>query len=111
MSATPLLAQKCRPLPAGTPPLPPGEIASLLKLLPGWTLAGGAIEKAYRFGDYYETIAFVNAIALVAHREDHHPDMSVGYNLCRVAFSTHSTGGISMNDFICAAKIEAMAAM
>ena len=111
MSTTPLLAQKCRPLPAGTPPLSPDEIATLLRLVPGWALAGSTIEKSYRFGNYYETIAFVNAIALVAHREDHHPDLSVGYNACRVAFSTHSTGGISMNDFICAAKIEALASM
>ena len=103
-----LLAQKCRDLPAGTPPLTDAEITALLQLTPGWTHSGGAIHKTFRFDNYYQTIAFVNGTALIAHREDHHPDMTVGYNQCRVAFNTHSIGGISMNDFICAAKLEAL---
>lgn len=110
-TSSPLLAQKCRDLPVGTAPLSDGEIASLLQTLPGWEHEGGAIAKSYRFGNYYETMVFVNAVALVAHHEDHHPDMVVGYNRCRVAFNTHSIGGISMNDFICAAKLEAMASL
>ena len=68
----------------------------------------GRIFKIYRFANYHETIAFVNAIAWVSHHTDHHPDLEVGYNRCRVAYSTHSVGGISLNDFICAAKIEAL---
>ena len=103
-----LLAQRCRDLPAGTPPLTDAEISALLQVTPGWTHAGGVIQKTYRFGNYYQTMAFVNGVALLAHRENHHPDMAVSYNQGRVAFNTHSIGGISMNDFICAAKLEAL---
>jgi 4a-hydroxytetrahydrobiopterin dehydratase len=101
-----LAEDHCRPLPAGTAALKRAEIDSLLKEVPGWSYDGKVISKTYSFEDYYETMAFVNALAWVAHREDHHPDLSVGYNRCRVEFSTHSIGGISRNDFICAARIE-----
>ena len=107
---THLADRKCRPLPAGTSALDRGRIDSLLKEVPGWTCDGKVIAKSWAFGNYHETMAFVNAVAWIAHREDHHPDMSVGYNRCRVEFSTHSIGGISENDFICAAKIEALGA-
>jgi 4a-hydroxytetrahydrobiopterin dehydratase len=103
---TPLSSSRCQPLPSGTPALTKAEIDSLLKEVPGWSYDGKVIAKAYSFKNYYETMAFVNALAWIAHREDHHPDLSVGYNRCRVEFSTHSIGGISRNDFICAAKIE-----
>jgi len=106
-----LLTQKCRDLPADTPPLGAAEIAALLRMTPGWTHADGVISKTYGFKHYYETMAFVNGVALIAHREDHHPDMVVSYNRCRVAYNTHSIGGISMNDFICAAKLEALASI
>ncbi len=98
----------CRPLPAGTPPLGQAQIDAALAQLPGWEHRDGAIGKTFAFGNYAETIAFVNAVAGIAQREDHHPDMSVGYDKCRIAYSTHSVGGISENDFICAAKIEAL---
>ena len=106
-----LLTQKCHDLPAGTPPLSDTEIDALLRMTPGWAHAGAVITKTYSFSNYYETMAFVNAVALIAHREDHHPEMAISYNQCRVAFNTHSIGGISMNDFICAAKLEALAAI
>ena len=98
----------CRPLPAGTPPLTPAQIEAGLARLPGWEHAGGAIVKSFSFSNYAETIAFVNAVAWIAQREDHHPELLVGYDRCRVAYHTHSVGGISGNDFICAAKIEAL---
>ena len=68
------------------------------------------IRRTFSFGDYYKSMAFVNAVAWIAHREDHHPDMTVGYNKVTVAFSTHSVSGLSENDFICAAKIDALGA-
>ncbi len=105
-----LSGKKCQPLPAGTPALTRARIDALLKEVPGWAQDGKVITKSWSFKNYHETMAFVNAVAWVAHREDHHPDMSVGYNRCRVEFSTHSIGGISENDFICAAKIEALMA-
>ncbi|HEX9570643.1 MAG TPA: 4a-hydroxytetrahydrobiopterin dehydratase [Burkholderiales bacterium] len=107
---TTLAGKKCRPLPAGTPALTRARIDALLAEVPGWAFDGKVIAKSWSFKNYHETMAFVNAVAWVAHREDHHPDMSVGYNRCRVEFSTHSIGGISENDFICAAEIEALGA-
>jgi 4a-hydroxytetrahydrobiopterin dehydratase len=103
-----LTEMKCRDLPAGTPALTRARIDELLREVSGWSNDSKVIAKTWSFKNYYETMAFVNAVAWVAHREDHHPDMSVGYNRCRVEFSTHSIGGISQNDFICAAKIEAL---
>ena len=73
-------------------------------------LNNGAIEKTFPFKNYHETIAFVNALAWVAHTEDHHPDLTVSYARCVVRFNTHSVGGISVNDFICAAKADALVA-
>ena len=86
------------------------EIEAHLQMVSGWALAGGSIEKTYRFANYHQTIAFVNALAWVANREDHHPDLSVHYDRCVVRFNTHSVGGISVNDFICAAQLDALGA-
>lgn len=66
------------------------------------------ITKNYHFKNYHETMAFVNATAWVSHREDHHPDLAVSYNACKVSYTTHAIGGLSENDFICAAKIDAL---
>lgn len=76
--------------------------------LPGWQLvpSGKGIEKEFRFDDFHRTMAFVNAVAWIAHVEDHHPDMKVSYPSCNVYFATHDVGGLSLNDFICAAKVE-----
>ena len=84
------------------------QVTEQLKKLNGWEKKGDAIRKTFSFKNYYETMAFVNASAWVSHREDHHPDMMVGYNQCRVTYSTHAVGGLSENDFICAAKLDAL---
>ena len=86
----------------------PEQVQSHLSQAPGWTLTDGAIQKRYEFADYHHTMAFVNALAWVAHAEDHHPDLLVSYSRCTVRFNTHSVGGISINDFICAAKVDAL---
>ena len=103
-----LSERMCKPQSGGTPPLAQAKIDEYLRQVPGWEHSDGAIRKSYSFKNFYETMAFVNMVAWVAHREDHHPDMLVGYNKCKVAWSTHSVGGISMNDLICAAKIESL---
>ena len=108
MNADDLAHKKCRPCEGGVSPLKPREIEQLLAQLPGWQLRNGAITKSYEFKNYYQTMAFVNAVAWIAHREDHHPDMTAGYNKCTVDYSTHAIGGLSENDFICAAKIDAL---
>jgi 4a-hydroxytetrahydrobiopterin dehydratase len=106
MTADDLAHNKCKPCEGGVAPLAEAEIRSLLKRLTGWEYANGRIAKTYSFRDYYQTIAFVNATAWVSHREDHHPDLAVGYNQCRVEYVTHAIGGLSENDFICAAKLD-----
>jgi len=99
---------KCKPCEGGVPPLSEAEAAALMAALAGWMREGSAIVKTYRFKNYYETLAFVNATAWISHREDHHPDLAVGYNQCQVSYTTHAIGGLSENDFICAAKIDAL---
>lgn len=83
-----------------------------LATLSGWELVGSAttpvIRKTYRFANFYETMAFVNAVALIAHQQDHHPDLEVGYNRCQVSLNTHDVGGISETDIDCARRIEAL---
>jgi len=111
MSAADLAAKKCKPCEGGVSPLKPPEIATLLDQLDGWQLRDGVITKTYEFKNYYQTMAFVNAAAWVAHREDHHPDMTVGYSKCTVNYSTHAINGLSENDFICAAKLDALFAL
>lgn len=108
MSINPPAQRSCRPLPAGAPPLAQAQIDTALARLPGWEHRDGAIGKTFSFHAYADTIAFVNAVAAIAQREDHHPDLQVGYDRCRVAYRTHTVGGISENDFICASKIEAL---
>jgi 4a-hydroxytetrahydrobiopterin dehydratase len=98
-----LASTNCR---SGALRLGTDELAAQLSILDGWALTGGRIEKMFHFADYHHTMAFVNALAWVAHREDHHPDLAVHYNRCVVAFSTHDAGGVTQNDVICAAKAE-----
>ncbi|HKK01921.1 MAG TPA: 4a-hydroxytetrahydrobiopterin dehydratase [Desulfuromonadales bacterium] len=98
----------CTPCAGGTPPLDEERTAQLLEALPGWELCGSEIARTFTFKNYFRTIAFVNAIAWIAHRENHHPDLEVGYNSCRVRYSTHAIGGLSENDFICAARVEGL---
>ncbi|MBI4995313.1 MAG: 4a-hydroxytetrahydrobiopterin dehydratase [Rhodocyclales bacterium] len=84
------------------------EIAERMKDLEGWSRDDDTIVKTYRFANYHETMAFVNATAWISHRSDHHPDLTVGYNQCTVAYTTHSAGGLSRKDFDCAAKVDAL---
>lgn len=94
-------------------PAADGEIDTWLAELHGdWSLGDerGSLSRRFRFGNYYETIAFVNALAWIAHAQDHHPDLEVGYNRCLVVFRTHSVGGLSENDFISAARVDQLTA-
>jgi 4a-hydroxytetrahydrobiopterin dehydratase len=101
-----LSALDCR---AGASLLSAPELQRHLRALAGWSHDSKRLVKIFKFANYYETIAFVNAIAYVAHRQDHHPDLSVHYNRVEVVYSTHDAGGVTLNDCICAAKIEALA--
>jgi 4a-hydroxytetrahydrobiopterin dehydratase len=105
-----LKLQNCRPLSGPQHLLPATEVNAYLAELKGWDLVedGQAIVKTYRFENYHQTMAFVNALAYIAHREDHHPDLGVHYNRCVVRYSTHDVGGLSMNDLICAVKCDGL---
>jgi len=76
----------------------------------GWKLIDGSIERTFKFANYHEAMAFVNAMAWIAHREDHHPDAAFGYNRCTLRFNTHDVNGISVSDFHCAAAVNALLA-
>lgn len=115
-----LKEKRCQSCEGGIPPLTMEQIQDYLKALPEWKLSqdqsqnhnqnsnnqGPVIYRDFEFKNYYKTIAFVNAVAWMAHQENHHPDLTVGYNHCRVQYSTHAIAGLSENDFICAAKID-----
>jgi 4a-hydroxytetrahydrobiopterin dehydratase len=104
-----LANRKCKPCEGGTPPLTPERAAQLLtEVSSAWSLTENAhaIRREFAFKDFYRTMSFVNALAHIANIEDHHPDLEIGYNYCRVTFTTHAVRGLSENDFVCAAKID-----
>ena len=105
---TPLLEQHCQDIPKGSKALIIPRIESHLAQMQGWEapLNYFYIEKKYNFKNYHQTVAFVNAVTWIAHKEDHHPDIKFGYNQCTITLSTHTIKGISQNDIIMAAKID-----
>jgi 4a-hydroxytetrahydrobiopterin dehydratase len=98
----------CRPCEEGISPLSDADVNRFLKRLAGWAPSSGVIMKRFEFKNYYQTMAFVNAVAWIAHSEGHHPDLVVSYRSCLVRYTTHAIGGLSENDFICAAKVDAL---
>jgi 4a-hydroxytetrahydrobiopterin dehydratase len=110
---TPLSEKRCKPCEGGVPPLAADEVATLSPSLHAdWTVGsnGQALLRTFEFPGYYRTMAFVNAVAWIAHVEGHHPDLEVGYNRCVVRWTTHAVGGLTENDFICAAKVDRLTA-
>ena len=106
---TDLTAKKCIPCEGGVDPLTREQAQSLMQQLSGdWRLAddGKSIHREWKFRNFFHTMSFVNAVAHIANAEDHHPDLEVGYGTCRMKFTTHAIGGLSENDFICAAKVD-----
>jgi 4a-hydroxytetrahydrobiopterin dehydratase len=112
MDFTDLLTARCAPLRGDAHRLSQAALTEWLEHHAGWALDvdGNVLEKRFAFADFYKTMAFVNALAWLAHRHDHHPDASFGYNYCVVRFSTHDVGGISRNDLICASQTDALLA-
>ena len=103
-----LASKTCIPCKGGMEPLQGPQLDALLAQVSKWNLSpqGHSIERNFKFKNYYKTMAFVNALAYISHQQDHHADLEVGYNHCRVIFSTHAIGGLSESDFICAARID-----
>jgi 4a-hydroxytetrahydrobiopterin dehydratase len=106
-----LTARKCVPCEGGVQPLSLAQAQTLMKQLqPEWKLAEDAksIASEWKFRNFFHTMSFVNAVAHIANAEDHHPDVELGYGYCRIRYNTHAINGLSENDFICAAKIDAL---
>jgi 4a-hydroxytetrahydrobiopterin dehydratase len=108
-----LTQKKCRPCEGGVAPLARDQAQILMRQLHGdWRLADDAksLHREWKFRNFFHTMSFVNAVAHIANAEDHHPDLEVGYGVCRMKFTTHAIGGLSENDFICAAKVDQLPA-
>jgi 4a-hydroxytetrahydrobiopterin dehydratase len=108
---TSLAEQRCQPCEGGVAPMTPDAAKALMnQVSEAWKLADDArsIRGEWKFRNFYHTMSFLNAVAHIANAEDHHPDVEVGYGYCRMTFNTHAIGGLSQNDFICAAKVDAL---
>lgn len=103
-----LAAKHCKPCAKDSLPLSQQEVDRLKEQLDGWIQQDQLIAKTFEFKNYYQTIAFVNAVAWLSHGEDHHPELKVTYKHCHIEYTTHAVNGLSENDFICAAKIDAL---
>ena len=104
--------KKCVPCDGGMKPLDGAQAAALRKELDSaWVISGdnSSLQRSYKFKDFYRTMSFMGALAHIANTEDHHPDVNLGYNYCHVTYTTHAIGGLSENDFICAAKLDRLA--
>ncbi len=101
---------RCIACEGGVPPLSKSEVNKFIAEVKGWQVSADGlwISQRFHFKDFYQTMAFVNAIAWISHQENHHPDLEVGYNQCLVKYTTHAINGLSKNDFICAAKIDTL---
>ena len=112
MNANDLATRHCQPRKGKEHALDATQVNNLLSQLPGWQLQadGHAIVKDFRFADFHHTLGFINAVGFMANHEDHHPDIEAGYGHCQLLWSTHDVGGLSLNDFICAARVEALLA-
>jgi 4a-hydroxytetrahydrobiopterin dehydratase len=103
-----LTQKQCKPCEGGVKPFTIDQAKEYIRQINGWSLEDGgkSIQRKFSFKDFHQTMAFVNALAWIAHSEDHHPNLEVSYSSCTVNYATHSIAGLSENDFICAAKID-----
>lgn len=105
-----LTDRHCAPCEGGVAPMGREDAEEMLREVEGWSLSedGKMISRRFEFRGFYRTMAFINAMAWIVNNEGHHPDFSAGYNYCEVGFTTHAIDGLSENDFICAAKLNAL---
>lgn len=105
-----LVEKRCIPCEGGVLPLAPGQVSIMLRSIPEWQANENRtqIYRVFHFENYYQTIAFANAIAWIAHQEDHHPRLEIEYNSCTVRYSTQAIQSLSENDFICAEKVDSL---
>lgn len=105
-----LTDRHCEPCEGGVAPMSREQAEALLADVPGWSISenGRMISRRFEFPGFFRTMSFINAMAWVVNNEGHHPDFSAGYNYCEVGFTTHAIDGLSENDFICAARLNAL---
>lgn len=110
MTPASLASQHCQPRKGAGQALHRAALDEQLASLPGWTVTddGKALVKDFRFDNFHQTLGFINAVGFMANQEDHHPDIEAGYGHCQILWSTHDVGGLSWNDLICAARVEAL---
>lgn len=110
MTADELRSESCKPLKGESHRLDGDQLAALSKVVPNWSVMNDSrtIGRDFRFDGFLPALAFANALGWMAEQENHHPDLELGWGYCRVRFSTHDVGGLSRNDFICAAKVDAL---
>lgn len=110
MNTNDLATRHCEPRKGSEHALDANQVSTHLGQLPGWQLHsdGAAIVKDFTFSNFHHTLGFINAVGFMANQEDHHPDLEAGYGHCRLSWSTHDVGGLSLNDFICAARVDAL---
>ena len=107
---TELRKKRCKPCEGGIPPMTLEEAQELQKQVPQWEIIdeGQGLRRILTFSNHHEVMAFMNAVAWISHREDHHPNATAGYSRCLLVYTTHAVEGLSENDFICAAKVDAL---
>lgn len=105
-----LQTRRCKPCEGGIDPLSDARVAVLLPQVPGWQLSADrrGIERRFGFAGFNRVMSFINALAWLSNQQDHHPDFRAGFNYCTVRFTTHAIDGLSENDFICAARLNAL---
>lgn len=102
--------ENCRKIELGQRPLTGSESGELSREVPQWALRDSSISRELSFKGFREAIGFVNEVAVVAEAQDHHPDICISYNKVDLRLTTHKAGGLTRNDFIMAAKIDAIEA-
>ena len=105
-----LATKRCKPCEGGVEPLTAEVARELLRSVPLWSISesGREVSRLFEFKDFLGAMSFANAVAWIAEREGHHPDLELGWGRCLVRYRTHAIGGLSENDFICAAKVDAL---
>lgn len=103
-----LVSKKCVPCKIGTPPMPADQVNQFLKQVPNWKVSDNKITRQFEFKDFKESMVFINKVADIAQKEGHHPDIYIYYNKVTLELFTHAAGGLTENDFIVAAKIDAI---
>ena len=106
-----LANQECVPCRGGVAPMQRGEAEALRKEVPEWNLDPLAlsISRTFRFRNFQGALDFVNKVGELAENNDHHPDITFGWGYCTVSFTTHRIKGLHHNDFVMAAKVDALA--